>query len=130
MLIQEHTKEWPTKVNFIDEIGVFVGYDTEQLCCEKVGFFFSDEYPNIENIQDYIYSDIPTVDDYMFCTDFFKNETYDIDNFNESTELAIFKLVHETKEPKYLILYNSHNGFYTHGFEATKLGTEWVSGSI
>lgn len=98
--------EWTTKLNFVDENNVLVGYDYEQNCCEDFGWYISElevdgrsiNQSNEQDLVDYVF-------DSTFC------------NYIENlTEEVVFKLIAKDKPDLYLHLYNYHNGYYAHGF--------------
>ena len=108
------------KVNFVDDNNVFVGYDMAQFCCEDAGWFIADEpilqymeslnpYNNIE----LKYKDLSNADisDFYFDTNYFKEVRSKYDDEN----LIIFKITNNN-EDRYIHIYNSHNGWYSHGF--------------
>jgi hypothetical protein len=117
MKIFDKAGEWSTKVNFVDENNVLVGYDMSQCCCEHAFWFISDsvlkECPEeIEKGED--------LGEYSFDPDFFEeyNELkgYDGDyDMLDQGGVAVFKLTNGTQD-KYLHLVNCHNGYYGHGF--------------
>lgn len=118
------------KINFVDENNVFVGYDTEQKCCENAGWFISNEkkvkvYDIIENKKDY------DIEKYYFDKDFFEEITRtDCRIDKKRNNLVIFKLISPNLPTLYLHLYNHHNGYYSHGFESKIGNTEWRIGDL
>lgn len=110
---------WPSKVNFVDINDVFVGYDTAQDCCEDAGWFIA------EKIEAYAYSDDYSqradhdIEPYVFDTTFFAEVgSKDLDSGGQ----VAFKLVADGKPDLYLNIFNSHNGYYGHGFEVKHSG--------
>jgi hypothetical protein len=102
--------EHETKVNFVDENNVLVGYDLEQACCEDAGWFIAsspcEDVPSSPNDKtDYpgfvfdVGYDSPSIEDQEF-------ELY----------MTVFRLTKGT-EQLFVHLYNIHNGYYGHGFE-------------
>ena len=103
------------RVNFIDENDIFVGYDLAQLCCEFAGYFFS-----YRDDEEFSYAGNSVIEkeelcDYVFDTKFFKN--VDV-NFEIEGGQVCFRLTSQGKKDIYLHLYNSHNGYYAHGFNS------------
>jgi len=104
------------KINFVDENNVFVGYDLGQSCCENADWFIS--YKEETVVYDEKYNEIYHPD-------------YDIERYNFDKEYFVeidcpqldcggmvrFKLVSNEGLPLYLHIYNSHNGYYGHGFK-------------
>jgi len=110
-----------SKINFVDNNDVFVGYDTAQDCCEDAGWFITDKItPYSYDVGDS--KEVPDVTMYSFDPDFFE-EVKSID-LDEGGEVA-FKMVADGKPDLYLHLFNAHNGYYGHGFEV-KHGGEIV----
>jgi len=115
------------KINFVDENDVFVGFDNEQDCCEDFGWAFLDELPKTcyeAMNQNSIKFDTK---DWVFDTAFFK--LFNDDECDEETAVVAFKIT-KGKEHKYLILYNSHNGYYGHGFEMQLSGENIQNGCL
>lgn len=114
------TSGWSTKVNFVDENNVFVGYDFSNECCESFGWYVSDTLEHakegVAEFDDTFDTDIinAKIESFRFDKQFFEEENEDKDYDVNST--VIFRLFNESKE-LFLVLYNSHNGYYSHGFE-------------
>ena len=116
-------KNWDTKVNFVDEHNVLVGYDTQDSCCEHADWFIS--YNPCAKIVEETNA-IGASDDtdellltYMFDKDYMdeREEDGNEDPCNdEYRNIVTFKLISVTGEPLYLHLFNVHNGYYSHGF--------------
>lgn len=53
-------------------------------------------------------------DTYVFDTEYFKMLLGE--NYYDADAAACFRIVSETKQTKYLVIYNNHNGYYGHGF--------------
>jgi hypothetical protein len=114
--------ETDQRVNFVDKNNVFVGYSLAQDCCEHADWFISKQkectMPRVRELMN--------VDNYIFDTNFFEIEEkddYDVLRF------VRFRLIAEDTE-LFLHLYNHHNGYYSHGFEAKIGGLEWQQGRI
>jgi len=111
MKIFDEQSVWRSKVNFVDENNVFLGYDMSQNCCEHADWFISDElvleYPNQGILENKKVKD--GLEKYRFDTEYFKD--YD----DGELHMAIFKIINGENE-KYIHIFNSHNGFYSHGF--------------
>lgn len=109
------------KVNFVDKNNVIVGYDLSQDCCEDADWFITSTIDNTikESIDDKkankVYLDEEDLDEYVFDKGAFMDIT---DSFNglDAGGAVAFTLIAENKPNLYLILYNSHNGYYGHGF--------------
>jgi hypothetical protein len=116
---------WTTKVNFVDENNVLVGYDFGSNCCEDFGWYIHNKVGKASE-EDPVFSDgidgnalNEFLKEWTFDTSFFEEfsneKRYDEENF------AVFRLVNGDNE-LFLHLYNSHNGYYSHGFDFSKDG--------
>ena len=105
---------WGSKTNFVDINNVFVGYDEEQSCCEDAGYFISED-PN-EPFDYEGNSDLSDdLEDYVFDSNYID---YVISpHLDEGGAQVAFKIIADSKPDLYIHLYNSHNGYYSHGFE-------------
>jgi hypothetical protein len=106
------------KTNFVDDNNVFVGYDMEENCCEKFGYVLTEYIPED---MDAIYSDIKEsyLEGYKFDKNFIKDLPYS--EYYEEGGAKCFRLEKDGEEA-YLIIYNYHNGYYSHGFEFVNNG--------
>ena len=114
-----------SKVNFVDQKNVFVGYDLTQNCCEHANFYISNHRrTDVDNT----ISTEDGLEPYVFDKDFFERVEkpyYDEDmkvqkipHQEEVRKVIIrFRLTAENKPDLYLHLFNAHNGYYSHGFE-------------
>lgn len=119
-IFEGDNSSWAEKVNFVDDNDVFVGYDIGQSCCEDAGYFIADKVTPYK--YDMEQDGRPDVEDYVFDKDFFERiPSGDLD----SGGMVAFRLISDQKPDLYLHLYNSHNGYYGHGFEV-KHGGETV----
>jgi len=110
------TESSRNKVNIVDENNVFVGYDFEHSCCENFGYYFTKKLPTTK--------DDPLKEDQKSCN--FRHEEYQFDtkfflelNGEKYDEggAVVFLLKNKWGSKVYLVLYNCHNGYYSHGFE-------------
>lgn len=115
MKIFNDQKSWNSKVNFVDDNNVFVGYDMAQNCCEYADWFIADQP------QEKIPDPLP------ICEEELPGWNFDPDWFRQSNIYAeydqggvvIFRLIKDGAE-KFLHLFNCHNGYYSHGFRFGK----------
>lgn len=112
------------KINFVDDANVLVGFDYESCCCENFGYFLSRKIPTkieegAENID---------TEGFNFDVKFFEEVT-PAEEYFDCGGMVVFRLV-KGDEEIFLSLYNSHNGYYSHGFEMTIGGTQIYSGSL
>lgn len=106
------------KYNFVDKKNVFVGYDSSQHCCEDAGYYFCQQEPG-DIVVDLYYSKEklplqPSADDlepYSF------DKKYGKDIGHEGSWGTVFKLKARGYPDIFLVLFNHHNGYYSHGFE-------------
>lgn len=106
--------EYGGKINFVDQNDVYVGFDNQEYCCELFGWFFSRDLPDINEMQNHEWRP-DDLEDYIFVKDFMHEMKYP-DKF-DGGGAVVFKLLNSKDEVLYLTLYNSHNGYYGHGFE-------------
>ncbi len=101
--------DWGEKVNFVDSNNVLLGYDLSQSCCENAGWFISDKIE--EDIQEE--QSLKDEEDWNFDPDFYRliSSSYEFDEGG----MVVFRIVNGEKE-KFIHIYNSHNGYYSHGF--------------
>lgn len=106
---------WSYSLNFIDDNGVFLGYDYDQCCCESFGYITRRENKVISDSHEY---DIEKLDGnlnlegYNFDTNYIKEFS-----IGHETNCVEFKCKKKNCKSIYLILYNCHNGYYGYGFE-------------
>ena len=111
MKIFDDNSGWGEKVNFVDSNNVFVGYDLSQDCCEHAGWFLSDGLCNVIPDDCQQASDL---EDYAFDLKFFSEQW--CDSLDQGGMVA-FRIVNSKGSEKFLHLFNSHNGYYKHGFQ-------------
>jgi len=102
---------WPTKVNFVDERNVMLGYDLAQDCCEDADWFISDR---VESEVCERADDNPDLEGFVFDREFFR--LIESEGEFEGGAMVVFRITNGEKE-KHIHLYNVHNGYYGHGFE-------------
>ena len=122
------------KVNFVDENGVLVGYDTEQDCCEQAGWAITGEaaLPEGEGVSTWERLAEPTANElagFVFDVDYFTEDRRE-SKYDDERNSVTFRMTKGGEPDKYLHLYNSHNGYYGHGFELEVGGDKKYCGSI
>lgn len=120
------------KINFVDENNVLVGFDSMQNCCESFGWFFTDTYEKDRPILP-LREENYNFEEFVFDPDFFETSSLGFDYANNYLETsgAVFRLVHKRlKNRIYLILFNSHNGYYSHDFRVDVGGKKTLEGSL
>ena len=122
MKVFDSKQGWGTKVNFVDENDVFVGYDMGQDCCEWADWFIENsptkwsydfDEKNLNQPRD--------LDDYRFDPDYFEYGQGDLDEGG----MVVFRLVSKERPDRYLHIFNCHNGYYSHGFAFGKGNEKW-----
>lgn len=129
MKIFNKSEGWSSKVNFVDDNNVCLGYDTNQYCCEHADWFIADQ--PMDKIVRRGGDEPNELPGYNFDREYFKRVDY-IEGGTErykSNELddggmVIFRIVNGTEE-KFIHLFNCHNGYYGHGFDF-KVGDEVI----
>ena len=112
---------YSTKVNFVDENNVLVGYDFSGQCCEQYGWYISNK-PTInkdgslfdDNVSNEAINE--SLKDWTFDKEFFDQLSYSESGSFDQDDRVVFRLVNGDNE-LFLHLYNVHNGYYSHGFE-------------
>lgn len=126
MIKTEQTGSWEHKVNFIDENDVFVGYDLSQSCCENADYAFLTEPRAYRSFDDFeLNEDDLDLTDYIFDVNYFE-DLYNLDiedkGYLYEGGQVFFRMIADNKPDLYLTLYNSHNGYYSHGFKTNVNG--------
>lgn len=114
MIVTKKLGGWESKVNFIDENDVFLGYDLHQDCCEYADYFIS--HSQTEGYDFDGNSSIPpsSLEGYVFDTSFFELvESSCLDD----GEQVCFRATKDGCDDLYIHIFNAHNGYYSHGFE-------------
>ena len=106
------------KINFVDTNDVYVGFDYGQSCCEQFGYFYTKTEPTAKECHESYCTDRGDssitkleLEPYNFVTNYY--EFYE-DDYGGG--FAVFKMTTGTNDI-YLVLFNHHNGYYSHGFE-------------
>ena len=109
------------KVNFVDKNNVVVGYDLSQGCCEDADYFITTSMDNTikESVDtkkaNKVQLDAEDLEEYVFDKGAFMDITDSFKDLGAGGAVA-FTLIADNKPNLYLVLYNSHNGYYGHGF--------------
>ena len=124
-----HIFERDCKINFVDDNNVFVGFDYESSCCEDFSYKLTLEkptsWPKIDELPEIDGNDFPG---FNFNTGFYVE--FDEGSKGDGGGAVVFKLKHKDGRVMFLSLQNTHNGYYSHGFEMTKDGKIVHSGSL
>ncbi len=110
-VFDDKTTPYENKVNFLDDKNVLVGYDMGESCCEHFGWFVSGsptaDIPEESTPEDGI-KEWPA---FVFDV---TREPQELGVDDEGGTIA-FRLT-KGDEEMFLHLFNSHNGYYSHGF--------------
>lgn len=112
MKIFNLTEGWSDKVNFVDENNVLLGYDLSQCCCESAGWLITDNpLSNMDEHNDY--EKVSELPGWNFDPTYFAQR--DNSSKYDCGGIVTFRIVNGD-EQKFVHIYNSHNGYYGHGF--------------
>jgi hypothetical protein len=107
MRIFNQSKPFDKKVNFVDKNNVVLGYDRSRDFCAHATWMLS-ATPGIQATQ----CEMPgSLEDWTF------DPSYRHDESRKKTHTASFRIVSPTGEALYIVLRNTHNGYYAHGFK-------------
>jgi hypothetical protein len=121
MIIVEHLKRVNESfsINFIDENGLYIGWDDYQSCCEWSGWFLSDSATTTLDEADELrlIDEEPDLKDFIFVPPALMGEAVKPDvvdsGINKGGHVQ-FEVLHMEKGTKYLHFFNSQNGYYGH----------------
>ena len=120
---------WSTKVNFVDEANVVVGYDMQQKCCEHAAWCVLDavaDAARIERIADGEHAEHELEDEADWRIDPAWFSQVGRTRKDQAGGAAVFRLLNpESGAEKFLHLINCHDGYYAHGF-TVKVGGQVV----
>jgi len=103
------------RLNVVDENNVFVGYDYGQSCCENFGYYFTFTEPTEAKDEGDYQGDVDenSFDHSGYLFDVTYNKDLPVPSYSGATSFKLTKVGHPDL---YLVLYNYHNGYYSHGF--------------
>ena len=116
MKIFDRVDPWPSKVNFVDENNVVLGYDVRQACCEYAGWFIAGRLcrriPEERNFPH-------DLSGWRFDPSWFREVTgiwTEGRKVRGTGPMVVFRIM-KCQDERFIHLFNCHNGYYTHGFE-------------
>jgi len=134
------------KTNYVDTNDVLVGFDAWQSCCETFGhkWAYKPEFPD-DDAEDK--PEPANLEAMVFDTNFFKDHDHSWGGGEVMFRLVVPELQRTRTDEEmrriqrrfasdkmpfeaYLILFNHHNGYYSHGFELTVGGEIIRDGGI
>lgn len=107
-VFDKSTYPWPDKVNYVDSANNVVGFDMYANCCESFGHGV---FLSIPTSTDEAKADID-LSPYSFVNE---NPTECLPDADGGGGLA-FRIVAEGRPDAYVVIWNHHNGYYSHGF--------------
>lgn len=110
-------KEEGYKTNFIDSADRFIGFDTNQSCCEHADWFVSDKKETVDEGESNPGVREHNVEGYDFVPGAVTEVSCQDDPGLDEGGMVIFTLRKEGAPDLYLHLFNCHNGYYGHGVE-------------
>jgi hypothetical protein len=122
------------RINFIDIFDNAVGFSFSQCCCEDFGWSIS-KNPDIFNLLGSNYELSCSVEEgidlnnYMFNGGYLNNSNGNDDIQKSVVRFELINLDGVGEDFVYLYLYNFHNGYYSHGFDAN-IGGERIEDSL
>lgn len=109
-IIRTDEGTWGDKINFVDK-NYFVGYDYNFRCCENFGYNIIGEDSIIDTTEDKV--EISDMD--------LKRAYFEGTYLKSNLEEIRFPII-VGEEKYFLVLYNYHNGYYSHNFTFKKNG--------
>jgi len=101
---------WPSKINYVDKNNVILGFANSQDCCEDFGHGVyakiptSTQDPELDNVD---------LEPYSFAAN---AKPIDCLESGECGGGLAFKITAKNKKSLYVVIWNHHNGYYSHGF--------------
>jgi len=127
MRVFESGRGWESKVNFVDEENVLVGYDISEFCCESAEWSFHSSLPGCKaNKVELSEGDLL---DFRFDRGFFVQGNLATSEELFEGDAVAFRIVSPVREA-FIVLRNSQNGYYSHGFEMSVGGVMLRRGSL
>ena len=112
--------ERDVKYNWVDDNNVLLGFDAFQCCCESFGSCYHTDLKRPQGSQ--ITLEDSQLDEYEFDPDFYEYGNYEEDCEEGGSFTVRMRKISNPNSTLYLTIYNSHNGYYSHGFTFDKGG--------
>lgn len=117
-----------SKVNFVDENNLLLGWDNTDDCCAKGGWFLSDKLDDWA--EKGFKEEAMELPGFVFDKEYVREWSENEDNKDDDGGRPLqFRLVNGDQE-KFLTIYNHHNGYYSRGFEFMDGDKQIKEGSI
>lgn len=108
--------DWESKINFVDVNNRAVGFDMAENCCEDFGCGVASSIDSAAMLEKGSYDAEP----YSFVDE----DPTHMDGFDCGGYL-FFRIVADGLPDLYVVIWNHHNGYYSHGFDSWR-----TSGSL
>jgi hypothetical protein len=124
MIVVKNTGKLSTRLNFVDDKDNFVGWDDTTCCCED---HFWDVFKDAQGNEG---TPAGTLADCVFDISIAPHYLEDDSKFvREGGGVMVFTLKHDDGTPRYLMVGNDHNGYYSHSYDY-RIGTHSGEGSL
>jgi hypothetical protein len=119
------------KINFVDDRNVVVGFEVDQRCCERFGWWIDDE-ERVRELREIDSDDDPRLLEYHFDAEYTPVRDADVevgatdDDDGRATIVLTLHLLTDKGNVGglYLHLHNNHNGYYSHGVDVNVAGKQ------
>ena len=128
-LFNARNDTWGMKWAWVDENNIVLGFDSHQCCCEDYGYYYHTD------LQKPVETEIELTDKgleiYRFDPAFHACGILDGLDCGNSFTVRLIDSTGSAEHPEvYLTIYNSRNGYYSHGFVFDKGSTTIYDGYL
>lgn len=113
MKVFDCVERFDSKVNFVDENNVFLGYDMSEDDRQEADWFIADK-PRLDASFPEDSQKLLDLSGWVFDPSYF--QAVSNDSVFDGGGMVIFRIVKGIRE-KFIHLYNIHNGYYGNGFD-------------
>lgn len=119
----ENTETWNKKINYVDSNNVLIGFDSTTSCCEDFGWYITNTKPatTLDESAQIQYTE-ELLKDYVFDKNSFEVIDAGKESYADSGGGIVITCIADGKPNLYMVFYNHHNGYYSHGFTMTDNG--------
>jgi hypothetical protein len=114
----EGPSSWEKKVNYVDAYNKFVGFDMDSYCCEYFGhgvYHSTGSCPSINKCGDEATG--VDLEPYRFADALPVSGILDMKEYHDDGGGSLgFRIVAEGLPDLWVVIWNHHNGYYSHGF--------------
>ncbi len=115
------------RYNWVDDNNVVLGFSAYQCCCEQFGYFYHEIHDKPSESEKNLNEEFDLAF-YEFDPDFKELNNYDVVDCGGSFTARLRS--NAGLPDLYLTIYNSHNGYYSHGFSFDKCETTLYDGYL